>query len=96
MSNLLQIWVRARIHATRSKGKTAFLVLRHRVHTAQVRYQSIFVELLDFSGILEGRSRNFRGTHLLQLLWYQNMLCEYFRDVMSVHLHVYNVFFINY
>ncbi|KAF8357442.1 dars-1 [Pristionchus pacificus] len=31
-----EIWVRARIHATRSKGKTAFLVLRHRVHTAQL------------------------------------------------------------
>ncbi|GMT19925.1 hypothetical protein PFISCL1PPCAC_11222, partial [Pristionchus fissidentatus] len=31
-----EIWVRGRIHATRSKGKTAFIVLRHRVHTAQL------------------------------------------------------------
>ncbi|GMR43359.1 hypothetical protein PMAYCL1PPCAC_13554, partial [Pristionchus mayeri] len=31
-----EIWVRGRIHATRSKGKTAFIVLRQRVHTAQL------------------------------------------------------------
>ncbi|CAI4232482.1 unnamed protein product [Auanema sp. JU1783] len=35
-----EIWVRGRIHAIRSKGKTCFIVLRQRVYTAQV---SLFV-----------------------------------------------------
>lgn len=32
----MQIWLRARVHATRSKGKSAFIVLRQRVHTLQL------------------------------------------------------------
>ncbi|CAJ0955049.1 unnamed protein product, partial [Mesorhabditis belari] len=31
-----EIWIRGRIHATRSKGNSCFIVIRHRVHTAQL------------------------------------------------------------
>ncbi|CAJ0566737.1 unnamed protein product, partial [Mesorhabditis spiculigera] len=31
-----EIWVRGRVHTTRSTGKSCFLVLRHKVHTIQV------------------------------------------------------------
>uniref|UniRef100_A0A1I7WYV4 Aspartyl-tRNA synthetase n=1 Tax=Heterorhabditis bacteriophora TaxID=37862 RepID=A0A1I7WYV4_HETBA len=31
-----EIWIRGRVHAIRTKGKTCFLVLRQRVYTAQV------------------------------------------------------------
>ncbi|GMS90097.1 hypothetical protein PENTCL1PPCAC_12272, partial [Pristionchus entomophagus] len=46
-----EVWVRGRIHATRSKGKTAFIVLRQRVHTAQLMLfvsEKLSKEMLKF------------------------------------------------